>query len=92
MPINEQDENILGEWKKTELFKLREKNSLFNEREVCNMSDYLKQKIFGALMIGLGVASIFLLDGDATFSILLIPGGLFTLFTKKDIFDEDDWV
>lgn len=50
-----------------------------------------KQKILGLIMIGCGFLSgtIDVEPGvhDITFALILIPGGLWTIFTKTDFFD-----
>lgn len=43
-----------------------------------------KQKILGILAIGISIASPLLL-GDATISIIMLPIGLYVLFTKENI-------
>ena len=48
---------------------------------------YIKQKLAGLTMAGIGVACPFLLDGDATFSLIALPLGLFLLFTKEKVMD-----
>lgn len=45
----------------------------------------VKQKALGLLAIGLSIASPLLLDGDATISLLMLPLGLYLLFTRKII-------
>lgn len=47
---------------------------------------FLKQKLLGLVLVGCGILIPFLLDGDATVSVLIIPMGLFTLFTKERFF------
>lgn len=48
---------------------------------------FLKQKLCGLIIAGLGVLIPFLLDGDATVSIILIPFGLFLVFTKQRVME-----
>lgn len=43
-----------------------------------------KQKLLGILAIGVSIASPLLL-GDATISIIMLPLGLYVLFTKENI-------
>ena len=45
----------------------------------------MKQKLIGILGIILSVLSPFLLDGDATISIITLPLGVYMLFTKEKI-------
>ena len=44
-----------------------------------------KQKLLGILAIGVSIASPLLLDGDATISLVILPLGLYALFTKENI-------
>ena len=44
-----------------------------------------KQKLLGLLAIGVSIVSPFLLDGDATISIIMLPLGIYTLFTKEKV-------
>ena len=46
---------------------------------------YAKQKFIGLLAIGISIASPILLDGDATISIIMLPLGIYTLFTKEKV-------
>ena len=44
-----------------------------------------KQKLIGLLAIGISIASPLLLDGDATISIIMLPLGIYMLFTKEKV-------
>ena len=46
---------------------------------------YLKQKLCGVALVSIGVIIPFILDGDATVSLLFIPLGLYLIFTKNKI-------
>ena len=46
---------------------------------------FAKQKIAGIILIAIGVIIPFILDGDATASIVIIPMGLLLLFTKEKV-------
>lgn len=46
---------------------------------------YAKQKLLGILAIGISIASPLLLDGDATISIIMLPLGIYMLFTKEKV-------
>ena len=45
----------------------------------------IKQKIIGLLLVFIGIIIPFLLDGDATVSVLVVPLGLYLIFTKNKI-------
>lgn len=46
---------------------------------------YAKQKLLGILAIGVSIASPILLDRDATISLIMLPLGIYMLFTKKKV-------
>ena len=50
-----------------------------------NILYYAKQKFIGLLAIGISIASPFLLDGDATISVIVLPLGIYVLFTKEKV-------
>lgn len=46
---------------------------------------YLKQKLSGAIMAAIGIVMPFILDGDATFSLVALPLGIFLLLTREKV-------
>lgn len=46
---------------------------------------YIKQKLSGLTMAAIGIFTPFLLDGDATFSLIALPLGIWLLFTKEKV-------
>lgn len=48
---------------------------------------YIKQKLSGLIMLVIGILTPFLLDGDATFSLLAVPMGLYLIFTRSKVMD-----
>lgn len=46
---------------------------------------YIKQKLSGLTMATIGILIPFLCDGDATFSLIALPLGLFLMFTKEKV-------
>lgn len=44
-----------------------------------------KQKFFGLLAISVSIATPIFLDGDATISLIMLPLGLYLLFTKEKV-------
>lgn len=46
---------------------------------------YMKQRLSGAIMVAIGIITPFLLDGDATVSLFVLPLGIFLLLTKERI-------
>ena len=47
----------------------------------------LKQKLLGLVLVGFGILIPFVLDGDATASVIIIPLGLFLIFTKERVME-----
>lgn len=48
---------------------------------------FLKQKLCGLVLVASGVVIPLILDGDATASVLLIPFGLFLIFTRQKVME-----
>ena len=48
---------------------------------------YIKQRISGFVLLAIGVATPFILDGDATVSLFMVPLGIYLLITKKKIME-----
>lgn len=46
---------------------------------------YLKQRLSGTIMAGIGIIIPFVFDGDATFSLVALPLGIFLLLTKEKV-------
>ena len=46
---------------------------------------YMKQRISGTIMAAIGIVSPFILDGDATFSLIALPLGIFLLLTQEKV-------
>ena len=44
-----------------------------------------KQKMLGILAIGVSIVSPLLLDGDATISVIMLPLGIYMIFTKEKV-------
>ena len=68
-------------------YTLKEARKIINKERVEKREVFLhkaKQKLLGILAIGVSIASPLLL-GDATISIIMLPLGLYALFTKENI-------
>ena len=48
---------------------------------------FLKQKLLGLVLVGFGILIPFVLDGDATVSVIIIPLGLFLIFTRQRVME-----
>ena len=71
-----------------ETYTLREAKRIINaERQAKReaLLYYTKQKLLGVVAIGVSIASPLLLDGDATISVIMLPLGLYLLFTKEKV-------
>ena len=53
------------------------------------MSDYMKQKLIGLVLIIVGGLAGILVDFSA--AVVFIPIGIYMIFAKKNIFDEEEW-
>lgn len=48
---------------------------------------YIKQKLSGLVMATIGIITPFILEGDATFSLVALPLGIYLTFTKSKVMD-----
>ena len=46
---------------------------------------YIKQKLSGLTLSAIGILIPFIMDGDATASLFILPLGLFLVFTKEKV-------
>lgn len=46
---------------------------------------YMKQKLSGLALVGIGILCPFISDGDATASLVIIPIGVYLIFTKQKV-------
>ena len=71
-----------------ETYTLSEAKRIINaERQAKRESSIYKakQKLLGVAAIGVSIASPLLLDGDATISVIMLPLGIYMLFTKEKV-------
>lgn len=72
----------------TQIYIYRRKQTAFSRFAENLLADgcyYLKQKLLGLTAVGMAIACPLLLDGDATASLIMLPLGLYALFTKEKI-------
>lgn len=50
---------------------------------------FRKQKFMGGILIALGILSAIMSDGDITAALLLVPIGLYLVFTKEPVITDD---
>ena len=71
-----------------ETYTLAEAKRIINAERQAKRESLLykaKQKLLGILAIAVSIASPLLLDGDATISVIMLPLGIYTLFTKEKV-------
>lgn len=59
------------------------------EREYRRTLYFLKQKLYGILLIAVAILSAIVLDGDMTIGLLTVPLGLIMIFSRKLILVND---
>lgn len=67
---------------------LKEYNRRETKRRIRQRTEhlyYMKQRLSGAIMSAIGIVTPFVLNGDATFSLVALPLGIFLLLTKEKI-------
>lgn len=67
---------------------LKEYNRRETKRRIRQRTEHLyfiKQRLSGAIMAVIGIVAPFLLDGNATFSLVVLPLGIFLLLTKEKV-------
>ena len=71
-----------------ETYTLAEAKRIINAERQAKRKSLLykaKQKFIGLIAIAVSIASPILLDGDATISIIMLPLGIYMLFTKEKV-------
>ena len=71
-----------------ETYTLQEARCIINAERQAKRESLLykaKQKLLGVVAIGVSIASPLLLDGDATISLIMLPLGIYILFTKEKV-------
>ena len=67
---------------------LREYNRRETKRRIKQRAErlyYIKQRLSGVIMATIGIITPFVLDGDATISLVVFPLGIFLLLTKEKV-------
>ena len=71
-----------------ETYTLSEAKRIINAERKAKRESLLhkaKQKLLGVVAIAASIASPLLLDGDATISLIMLPLGIYILFTKEKV-------
>ena len=66
-----------SEWERIHMQKQRKRKA--------KRAYYIKQKLSGLTMAAVGIITPILLDGDATFSLIALPLGIWLIFTKEKV-------
>ena len=67
---------------------LKEYNRRETKRRIRQRTEhlyYMKQRLSGAIMTVIGIITPFVLDGDATVSLVTLPLGIFLLLTREKV-------
>lgn len=67
---------------------LKEYNRRETKRRIRQRTEhlyYLKQRLSGAVIAAMGIVTPFVLDGDATFSLVALPLGIFLILTREKV-------
>ena len=67
---------------------LKEYNRQETKRRIRQRTEhlyYMKQRSSGVIMTVIGIVTPFLLDGDATFSLVALPLGIFLMMTREKV-------
>lgn len=67
---------------------LKEYNRRETKRRIRQRTEhlyYMKQRLSGAIMAAIGIITPFLLDGDATISLFVLPLGMFLMLTREKV-------
>ena len=68
--------------------RLKEYNRRETKRRIRQRTEqlyYMKQRLSGVIMTVIGIVTPFLLDGDATFSLVALPLGIFLMMTREKV-------
>lgn len=67
---------------------LKEYNRQEAKRRIRQRTEHLycmRQRLLGVIMTAIGIVTPFLLDGDATFSLVALPLGIFLMMTREKV-------
>ena len=66
----------------------RKRQNYWNKKHAADKAEriyYIKQKLSGLTMAAVGIVTPILLNGDATFSLIALPFGIWLLSTRKKV-------
>ena len=77
----DQARKIIAEENKQKVIKRAERKV----RKRAKTIYYIKQKLSGLTMVAMGIITPIICNGDATFSLIALPLGIYLLFTKEKV-------
>ena len=77
----DQARKIIAEENKQKVIKRAERKA----RKRAKTIYYIKQKLSGLTMVAMGIITPIICSGDATFSLIALPLGIYLLFTKEKV-------
>ena len=66
----------------------RKRQNYLNRKHAADKAErryFIKQKLSGLIVAAIGIITPILLDGNATFSLIALPLGIWLLFTKEKV-------
>ena len=77
----EQAKQIIKEENRQKAIKIAERKARKRKETI----SYIKQRISGLTLAAIGIITPILFGGDATFSLIALPLGIYLIFTKEKI-------
>ena len=77
----DQARQIIAEENKQKAIRREERKA----RKKAETIYYIKQKLSGMIIAAIGIITPIICDGDATFSLIALPLGIWLLFTKEKV-------
>ena len=77
----DQAKKIIAEENKQKAIRREERKA----RKKAETIYYIKQKLSGMIIAAIGIITPIICDGDATFSLIALPLGIWLLFTKQKV-------
>lgn len=73
-----------SEWR----LEARKRQNYWNRKHAADKAErryYIKQKLSGLTVVAIGIITPITCNGDATFSLIALPLGIWLLFTKEKV-------
>ena len=77
----DQARQIIAEENKQKAIRREERKA----RKKAKTIYYIKQKLSGMIIAAIGIITPIICEGDATFSLIVLPLGIWLLFTKEKV-------